>query len=151
MWIGPINSMTRSPQRKGIVYTLKEPLRHIMPKKYKGELVHNGTKSDVSFPNANAYRRFMFGLPKREMGCDVTEWTWTQQQGENGPLKLMTGFTISILINEGWTDEDVNVLPESDVSPLFYSTRDIQKGEELLTTYETLYSTDHDAVGLMWK
>ena len=63
----------------------------------------------------------------------------------------MTGFTISILINEGWTDEDVNVLPESDVSPLFYSTRDIQKGEELLTTYETLYSTDHDAVGLMWK
>ena len=118
---------------------------------HKGELVHNGTKSDVSFPNANAYRRFLFGLPKREMGCDVTEWTWTQQQGENGPLKLMTGFTISILINEGWTDEDVNVLPESDVSPLFYSTRDIQKGEELLTTYETLYSTDHDAVGLMWK
>eukprot|EP00577_Skeletonema_sp_RCC1716_P030659 CAMPEP_0113435130 /NCGR_PEP_ID=MMETSP0013_2-20120614/36082_1 /TAXON_ID=2843 ORGANISM="Skeletonema costatum, Strain 1716" /NCGR_SAMPLE_ID=MMETSP0013_2 /ASSEMBLY_ACC=CAM_ASM_000158 /LENGTH=40 /DNA_ID=CAMNT_0000325425 /DNA_START=60 /DNA_END=179 /DNA_ORIENTATION=+ /assembly_acc=CAM_ASM_000158 len=29
--------------------------------------------------------RFMFGLPKREMGCDVTEWTWTQKQGENGP------------------------------------------------------------------
>ena len=117
---------------------------------HKGELVHNGTKSDVSFPDANAYRRFIFGLPKREMGCDVTEWTWTQKQGENGPLKLMTGFTISILINEGWTDDDVNVLPESDVSPLFYATRDIQKGEELLTTYETLYSADLDAVGLMW-
>lgn len=116
---------------------------------HKGELVHNGTKSDVSFPDANAWRRFRFGLPKREMGCDVTEWTWTQGQVKNGPLKLMTSFTISILINEGRTDEDVNVLPESDVSPLFYATRDIQKGEELLTTYETLYDAEHGAVGLM--
>eukprot|EP00984_Skeletonema_dohrnii_P010544 scaffold4110_cov77-Skeletonema_dohrnii-CCMP3373.AAC.9 len=117
---------------------------------HKGELVHNGTKSDVSFPDANAWRRFMFGLHKREMGCDVTEWAWTQGQVKNGPLKLMTSFTISILINEGMTDEDINVLPESNVSPLFYATRDIKKGEELLTTYETLYYTNHDAVGLMW-
>lgn len=115
---------------------------------HKGELVHNGTISDVAFPNATAWRCFIFALPTKEMACDVTEWSWTQPLQKNGPQKLMTSFTISILVNEGDTDEEVNALPESDVSPLFYATREIQKGEEILTTYDTLYSGDWGAAGL---
>lgn len=115
---------------------------------HKGELVHDGTQSDITFPDAMSWRRFMFALPK-EIACDVTEWSWTQQLEEHGPMKIMTSFTISILMNEGDTDEEVNVLPENSVSPLYYATREIQKGEEILTRYET-YSTDFDAVGLGW-
>eukprot|EP00986_Skeletonema_menzelii_P000240 scaffold67_cov155-Skeletonema_menzelii.AAC.14 len=117
---------------------------------HEGELVHNGTISDVSFPNADAFRRFMFALPTKEMACDVTEWTWTQPLHKNGPLKLMTSFTISILVNEADDEEEMNILPESEVSSLFYATRDIQKGEEITTSYDTLYSADFDEVGLGW-
>jgi hypothetical protein len=115
----------------------------------KGELVHDGANSDVSFPNANAWRRFLFHLPKKEIACDVTEWTWTQRQAPNGPMQIMTSFNIAVLMNEADTDEDVNAVPMNSLSSSFYATRDIKKGEEILTDYG-IYKTDYDAVGLGW-
>ena len=117
---------------------------------HKDELVHDGTKSDITFPDATSWRRFMFALPKKEIACDVTEWTWTQRlQEKYSPMKIMTSFTISVLMNEGDTEEEVNALPESSISSSFYATREIHKGEEILTSYE-MYDTDYDAVGLGW-
>ena len=42
----------------------------------KGELVHDGAKADVSFPNGDSMRRFMH---------DILQWAWTQQYEKNGP------------------------------------------------------------------
>ena len=98
----------------------------------KGEVVHDGTDSDVVFPDAMAYRRFVFALP-RKAACAITEWTWAQRLEQNGPMKIMLAINISAMLNTGLTPEEVNVLPESSTSQLYYATRDIKRGEEILT------------------
>eukprot|EP00985_Skeletonema_marinoi_P013789 scaffold6881_cov127-Skeletonema_marinoi.AAC.7 len=106
----------------------------------EGEIVHDGTNSDVAFPDAMAYRRFVFSLPRR-VACDITEWTWTQRLEQNGPMKIMLAINISAMLSTwqstGFTSEDANVLlePESEgsTSHLYYATRDIKRGEEILT------------------
>jgi len=106
----------------------------------EGEIVHDGTNSDVAFPDAMAYRRFVFSLPRRA-ACDITEWTWTQRLEQNGPMKIMLAINISAMLSTwqstGFTSEDANVLPEPEsegsTSHLYYATRDIKRGEEILT------------------
>mmetsp|Transcript_20853 Transcript_20853/g.31800 ORF Transcript_20853/g.31800 Transcript_20853/m.31800 type:complete len:293 (-) Transcript_20853:218-1096(-) len=106
----------------------------------KGEVVHDGTDSDVVFPDAMAYRRFVFALP-RKAACDITEWTWAQRLEQNGPMKIMLAINISAMLSTwqstGFTSEDANVLPEPEsegsTSHLYYATRDIKRGEEILT------------------
>ena len=104
----------------------------------KGDLIHDGSHSDVVFPNAMAYRRFVFALPQRA-ACDMIEWTWTQRLEEDGPMKIMTAINISAMLSSGLTNTDsdlANVMPESSTSQLYYATRDIKSGEEIL--YSTL-------------
>jgi len=36
----------------------------------KGELIHDGTKSDISFPSGMAWRDYIFSLPRKE-ACDM--------------------------------------------------------------------------------
>ena len=98
----------------------------------KGEVVHDGTRSDVVFPDAMAYRRFALSLP-RKAACDVTSWTWTQRLVKNGPMKIMLAINISAMLNTGITSDQANVLPESSTSQIYYATRDIKRGEEILT------------------
>eukprot|EP00984_Skeletonema_dohrnii_P012246 scaffold4950_cov121-Skeletonema_dohrnii-CCMP3373.AAC.1 len=81
----------------------------------KGEVVHDGTDSDVTFPDAVAYRRFVFALP-RKAACDITEWTWTQRLEQDGPMKIMLAINISAMLKTGLTSEEANVLPESSTS-----------------------------------
>ena len=111
----------------------------------KGEVVHDGYKSDVVFPDAMAWRRFVFSLPRRA-ACDMTEWSWTQQLEEGGPMKILTSINISILMNMG-APEQINAVPKSSTSSVFYAIRDIKKGEEILTDYD-IYETRFDLAGL---
>ena len=66
----------------------------------EGELVHDGTRSDVIFPDAIAWRRFVFSL-KRDFACDSTDWHWMQRLEEGGPYFLLAGINISSLMNSG--------------------------------------------------
>ena len=111
----------------------------------KGEIVHDGRKSDVVFPDAMAWRRFVLALP-RKAACDFTEWTWTQRLEEGGQMRLLTALDISAMMNNG-TPEQINAMPKSSTSSVFYATRDIKKGEEILTDYD-MYETRFDLAGL---
>ncbi len=111
----------------------------------KGEVVHDGSKSDVVFPTAMAWRRFVLSL-SRKAACDMTEWSWTQQLEEGGPMKILTSINISILMNMGAPDQ-INAVPNSSTESVFYATRDIKKGQEILTDYE-IYETRFDLAGL---
>ena len=111
----------------------------------KGEIVHDGRNSNVVFPDAMAWRRFVLALP-RKAACDFTEWTWTQRLEEDGPMRLLTALDISTMMNMG-TPEQINAMPKSSTSSVFYATKDIKKGEEILTDYD-MYDTRFDLAGL---
>mmetsp|Transcript_35978 Transcript_35978/g.73402 ORF Transcript_35978/g.73402 Transcript_35978/m.73402 type:complete len:310 (-) Transcript_35978:68-997(-) len=112
----------------------------------KGELVHDGSNSDVVFPDGPSFRQYVFALP-RPMACDVMEWTWTQQFQEGGDYHICLAINISSLMNTGDDEDEVNALPTSSMTAMFYATRDIRKDEEILTDYE-IYKTEWGAVGL---
>ena len=108
----------------------------------KGELVHDGTKSDIEF-SANDWRKMAFALPQK-MACDFAEWTWTQPTERGGPYKLFTAFNISILMN---SSTNPNTMPKNKYHTKMYATRDINKDEEILTDYN-IYPTKWEKVGL---
>lgn len=118
----------------------------------KGEIVHDGTKSDVVFPDALSWKRLMFALP-RKMACDNAEWTFTQQYEEDGPMRVVSSLNIAILMNEGNTADEKNVEPQnedgeySEYATVLYATRDIKKDEEILMDYDD-YPTDYDEAGI---
>ncbi|KAL7495509.1 hypothetical protein ACHAWT_005926 [Skeletonema menzelii] len=118
----------------------------------KGEIVHDGTKSDVVFPDGLTWKRFVFALP-RKMACDQVAWTFTQPFEEDGPMRVVSSLNIAILMNEGDKAKDVNVEPQdgngapSDYSSVFYALRDIKKDEEILMNYAA-YDTDYNAAGI---
>lgn len=128
----------------------------------KGELVHDGTETDITFPSVQSFRKFMFALPKKDMACDVTEWVWTQRkEEEGGKMYIMTVFNIAIYMNDAdEAGKEVNALPKKKVDTegenkkeldhwwhKVYATKDIEKGEEILTHYAH-YDGDWDKVGL---
>ena len=111
----------------------------------KGELVHDGSKSDFRFPDGVSWRRLVFNLPK-QMSCDVIDWSWVQKTEENDEYKLFSAINISIFFNGG-NKRTVNVNPPSGASSKFYALRDINKDEELLTDYG-IYDNNWKAAGL---
>ncbi len=94
----------------------------------KGDLVHDGSKSDVIFPDAITWRRYVFSLPRR-MACDAIDWTWTQKRG------IRTCMNIAILMNAANWKSEHQTEPNLSSSAKMYATRDIKKGEELLYDY----------------
>lgn len=116
----------------------------------QGELVHDGTHSDVVFPTARDWRRFVFSLPPA-MSCDCTDWHWIQRFAEGGDHVMLAGINISSLMNSGGPEYGPgrmpNALPENEFSGRFLATRDIRKGEEILTDYYA-FPTDFSLVGL---
>jgi len=116
----------------------------------EGELVHDGTRSDVIFPDASAWRRYVFSLP-RDMACDSTDWHWMQRLEEGGKYFMLAGMNISSLMNSGGREfgpgRSPNAMPESSTSGRFYATRDIAEGDEILTDYDAYY-TNWKEVGL---
>lgn len=121
----------------------------------KGELVHDGTVSDVVFASGMAWRTFVFSLP-RNFACDCTDWHWMQKLEEDGPYFMVAGINISSFMNSGGKeygidDEDgsrtPNALPETPYDGKFYALRDIEAGQEILTDYD-MYYTKWSLVGL---
>ena len=112
----------------------------------KGELVHDGTKGDVTFPDAMSFRRFLHGLPQRHHKCDVMQWCWTQKLEAGGPHVLLCELNISALMNGGGGD-GINVGPNNSTSRSFYAKKDIEKGKESLMNYR-LVPGNWAAVGL---
>ncbi|KAL7547415.1 hypothetical protein ACHAWF_016476, partial [Thalassiosira exigua] len=112
----------------------------------KGEVVHDGSKSDVLFPTRDAWRRYVFALPRKK-ACDVIDWTWTQKTEEGGPFRIFAAMNISVLFNGAVGEEEVNLRPRSKTSTEFVATRDVEEGEELLFDY-AIYETVWDEVGL---
>lgn len=114
----------------------------------KGEVVHDGTHSDVIFPTAMDWRKFVFSLPEN-LACDCTDWHWMQQLETGGTFHFVAGINISSLMNSGGEEYGgvPNALPKTSTSNKFYALRDIRDGEEILTDYY-VYDTDFGKVGL---
>jgi hypothetical protein len=106
----------------------------------KGELVHDGSKSDIVFPDAITWRRYVFSLPRR-MACDAIDWTWTQKRG------IRTCMNIAILMNAANWKSETETEPNLSSSAVMYATRDIKKGEELLYDYGS-NDNEWESVGL---
>ena len=99
----------------------------------KGELVHDGPRSNIMFPDAMSFRRLVVNLPRRT-ACDITEWAWTQRLEKNGEVKLFVDLNIAALMN---TSDDPNIAPESKTTTQLYALRDITQGEEITYDYGT--------------
>ncbi len=121
----------------------------------KGELVHDGQFSDVTFPSAMMFREFLFSLP-HDYACDAAEWVWMQQLEKGGEYHVHLDMNIAALMNSGGAhygdqkSKTVNAVPEDEYSGKFYATRDIQEGEEILTDYD-VFNTKWSLVGLDGK
>lgn len=113
----------------------------------KGELVHDGTKGDVTFPDAMSFRRFLHALPQKKQACDVMQWCWTQKLEAGGPYVLLCDLNIASLMNGGGGDK-INVGPTNSTSRLFYAKKDIEKGKEILMNYGMGSQAEWAAVGL---
>jgi len=102
----------------------------------KGEVVHYWSDSDVIFPDTYAFRRYLFSLPKKMM-CDVIDWAWARQISKSGsPEVICLSINIASLMNAGNAAQgDVNVGIDSTTSTSFRAIRDIEKNEELLTSF----------------
>ena len=116
----------------------------------KGELVHDGTKGDVTFPDAMSFRRYLHALPTATHKCDVMQWCWTQKLEAGGPHVLLCELNIASLMNGGgWGgDDNINVGPNNSTSRLFYAKKDIEKGKEILMNYGMGSQAEWAAVGL---
>jgi hypothetical protein len=109
----------------------------------KGELVHDGPRSSVAFPNADSYRRLIINLP-RNIACDVTEWAWTQRLAYGGEMKIVLDLNIAALMN---SSEEPNIGPVNKYTTKMYALRDIGEGEEILHDY-SVYTVEYEALGL---
>lgn len=110
---------------------------------HKGELVHDGPRSSVSFPNAMSYRRLITNLP-RNIACDVTEWAWTQQLERGGDMKIVLDLNIAALMN---SSNEPNIGPKDKYTTQMYALRDINMGEEIVHDY-SVYTVEYKALGL---
>lgn len=110
----------------------------------KGELVHDGPRSSVAFPDAMSFRRLIVNLP-RTIACDVTEWAWTQKISEDGEMRILLDLNIAALMNS--SHDEPNIAPINNTQTKMYATRDIAQGEEILQDYH-VYNVDYEAVGL---
>ena len=67
---------------------------------------------------------------------------------EDGPKHIMAAFNIATYMNDAEeAEKEVNALPKDETSLKLYATKDIEKGEELLTHHER-WDYDWEAVGL---
>ena len=99
----------------------------------KGELVHDGPRSNIMFPDSMSFRRLVVNLPRRT-ACDITEWAWTQRLEKDGEARLFVDLNIAALMN---TSHDPNIAPKSKTTTQLYALRDIKQGEEIMYDYGT--------------
>jgi hypothetical protein len=128
---------------------------------HKGELILRSTNNTIVFNDGLAYRKFLFALEERfpTFACDIMTWNWMQDLDDNGvKFGIAVDLNDNNLINTADDEEDVNVRcgghEEDDSCDLrhgmFYASRSIRKGEELVTDYGDFVSPSHtwDEMGL---
>ncbi|KAL7501743.1 hypothetical protein ACHAWX_000336 [Stephanocyclus meneghinianus] len=115
----------------------------------KGEIIpFHSTSSVVFFDDGLLWKRYVVSLP-REMGCDVMEWTWTQDVFVEGNIRLCVSIGDGdSFLNDADVDEDVNIAPTNGTSMKFHAVRDIGMGEELIYDYEVFEPTEYERFGL---
>lgn len=115
----------------------------------KGEIIpFDATCSVVTFLSGQLWKDYVMSLP-RTLGCDVMEWTWTQNVHTLGDIRLC----LSIgggdsFLNDADVDEDINIVPTNATSMKFEAARDIKMGEELIYDYEVFEPTQYERFGL---
>lgn len=115
----------------------------------KGEIIpFYATCNVVTFPSGQLWKDYVMSLP-REMGCDVMEWTWTQDVHELGDIRLCLSIgNGDSFLNDADLDEDINIMPTNSTSMIFEATRDIKVGEELNYDYDVFEPTQYERFGL---
>ncbi len=116
----------------------------------EGELLFKAMNNIILFTNGDTYREFLFGIYERngelydsETGCNVLIWSWVQAlEGDGGSrLVIVTDLDNTLLLNEA-QDKEPNVRCGGEggenCRDIYYATRDIKKGDELLGDYTHL-------------
>ena len=126
---------------------------------HKGELILRFTNNTIVFNDGLAYRKFLFALEERfpTFACDIMTWNWMQDLDDDGvKFGIAVDLNDNNLINTADEEEDVNVRcgghrEDCDLRHgMFYASRSIRKGEELVTDYGDFVSPSHtwDEMGL---
>lgn len=111
----------------------------------EGELVHDGTNSDVTFKSGISFKKYIWSMhmaAKDSIACETLYWCDTMKY--NGQFKIGLPPNISVFMNNG---EPANTLPKTSTSLAMYATQDINEGEEILTDY-SIYPTKWGKAGL---
>lgn len=86
----------------------------------KGELVHDGNFNTAFWNDGWAWKRYVMALPK-PLRCDVMEWTWTQEVGDNGWFLCLSLNDASFLNSGGeWAS---NIATTNETTLEFYALR----------------------------
>lgn len=137
----------------------------------QGEIVLRSTNNTVVFNDGLAYRKFLFALEERfpTFACDIMMWNWTQDLDDEGDFfGIVVDLNDNNLLNEPEKRGEANVRFRCGAPPVtglvswlmwprslfhgeeddscmenltFYASRDIRKGEELLSEYSDFVST----------
>lgn len=84
----------------------------------KGDLVHDGSLNTVFWNDGLQWKKFIVSLPP-PMSCDVLEWTWIQQVGDQG-WRLCLNLNDAAFMNH---NKVFNIAPIHNTSLEFYAVR----------------------------
>ena len=114
----------------------------------KGSLVWSPQHQSAQFLDAHSFRQFLASIPP-DMACDVLQWAYVEDLGENGMSNLIMSCDLdegSYMNTGGWDDgieanvgcdEELEAQLGVDCGHNYYALRDIQAGEEILCDYAT--------------
>ena len=119
------------------------------------ELVYNGTSYFGLFQDGASWRNFVMSAPD-EMSCDIFEWSWVQDLGENTTLAIILGVDDSSILNDGQPgylgdDNESNLscgLEGESCRDQYYATRKVFAGEEILADYSHFTNNNWKPFGL---
>ena len=120
----------------------------------EGEVVLRATNNTIVFNDGLTYRKFLFALEERfpTFACDIMMWNWIEDLDDDGvKFGIAVDLNDNNLINTADAKGDVNVrcgTPGEEDScdmrnGMFYASRYIRKGEELVTDYDDFVSPSH--------
>jgi hypothetical protein len=111
----------------------------------KGTLVWTSTKQSARFKNASDYRQFLHSIPRRDLVCDVVEFSYVQSFGESRDASdsmICVDLDEGCFMNADDENEEANLSctlgdDENNLKEHLncYALHDIEPGEELICDY----------------
>lgn len=127
----------------------------------KGELIFTASNNTIVFQTGHAWRKLLWHLyhapPPDDVytagfACDIHAWSWNQEVPKDGPTAIVVDIDKSSLLNQPSEGELHNIKcgknDETECVMDYYSTTDIQKGDEILCDYSDFSSPDWHGMGL---